>query len=68
MQENQKAKILIYSVAEALQIMKISRTKLYQEVAAGRLKIHKSGRTTLIKAASLKEWIANLTPVEPGKA
>ena len=36
------------------------RSKLYEEMAAGRLKARKLGRRTLIETAELRRWIENL--------
>ena len=44
------------------------RSKLYELAAAGRLKVFKSGRRTLISVASLDAHIASLPPAQIGKA
>lgn len=46
----------------------LSRTALYRELAAGRLKAVKAGRRTIILAESLRELIASLPPARFGKA
>jgi excisionase family DNA binding protein len=45
----------------------IGRTKIYQEINAGRLKAIKAGRRTLIMADSLNAWLAALPPVASQK-
>jgi excisionase family DNA binding protein len=36
----------------------ICRTKVYEEIGAGRLKIHKVGRKTLVSYADAEQWLA----------
>lgn len=55
-----------YSIEEALQLIHIGRTKLYEELNSGRLKAFKLGKRTLIKQASIEEWLDNL-PAYPVK-
>jgi excisionase family DNA binding protein len=38
---------------------------IYQEIQAGRLRARKLGRRTLILAADLSAWLANLPLVKP---
>lgn len=38
----------------------IGRSKFYQEVQEGRLKLHKVGRKSVVTLASAEAWIANL--------
>jgi excisionase family DNA binding protein len=51
---------IVYTIPEAIQAAKISRTRLYQEIGAGRLKIIKSGRRTLISEWALRAWLERL--------
>jgi excisionase family DNA binding protein len=48
------------SVNEACASLSISRSKLYEEVAAGRLKALKAGSRTLIPIASCDAWLNSL--------
>jgi excisionase family DNA binding protein len=48
------------SVNEACASLSISRSKLYEEVAAGRLKALKAGSRTLIPVASRDAWLNSL--------
>lgn len=50
----------IYSVPETLALLKIGRTKFYEEVAAGRIHAVKSGHRTLIPAQTITDWISAL--------
>lgn len=54
----------LYSVSEVLSLLKIGRTLFYREVAAGRIEIVKSGKRSLVKARSIKNWIDSL-PTQP---
>ena len=47
-------------VREACVSLSISRSKLYEEVAAGRLRALKSGARTLIPMASIDAWLNSL--------
>jgi excisionase family DNA binding protein len=51
---------LAYSVEEALSLLSIGRNKLYAEAKAGRLKLRKSGRRTLVLADDLRAYISSL--------
>jgi excisionase family DNA binding protein len=47
-------------VKEACASLSISRSKLYEEVAAGRLKALKAGSRTLIPTTSIDDWLKSL--------
>ena len=51
---------LAYTIAEAVKATGITRTRLYEELKAGRLTAKKSGRRTLILRASIETWLENL--------
>lgn len=51
-------------VSEACASLSISRSKLYEELAAGRLKAFKCGSRTLIPTAEIKAWLDGL-PQKP---
>ncbi len=51
---------LTYTVTQACEAVNTSRSLLYQEIQAGRLRILKLGRKTLITDAALREWVALL--------
>lgn len=50
-----------FTVNEFLIWARISRTKFYQEVAAGKIPIRKLGKKTLIKRADAENWLDGLT-------
>ena len=49
-----------YSIQDACAALSISRSKLYVELAAGRLRGRKAGSRTLIPAKSIDDWLNNL--------
>ena len=52
---------LALSIPEVLARIPIRRTRLYEELREGRLRHKKVGSRTLILAADLDAWLANLT-------
>ena len=50
-----------YRVEETRQMLSISRTKLYEEIAAGRIRALKCGRRTLIPASEITAWLDGLS-------
>ena len=51
---------LAYSIREAVEAGAGSRTKLYEAIAAGTLKARKRGRSTVILAADLAQYLESL--------
>ena len=54
----------VLSVNEFLRFANIGRTKLYQEIAAGRLTVRKIGRKTVIAVSDAYTWVDSLPTVE----
>lgn len=52
------AKRLAHTIPQACEIANLGRTKLYEEIAASRLRIVKFGRRTLIRDEELRRWLA----------
>lgn len=50
----------LYTIAEFLILYAISRTSLYREVSAGRLRLTKRGRRSLIARQDADAWLENL--------
>lgn len=50
----------LFTVHEAMKILALSRTVIYEQLRNGRLRYVKQGRATRITAAALKEYIALL--------
>ena len=57
---------LAYTVKEALEAIGIGHSKLYEEIAAGRLKARKLGARTLILKTDLQAWLDALPEVKVG--
>jgi excisionase family DNA binding protein len=51
---------LSYSIPEAVQITGICRSRLYQEIGQGRLRMIKCGRRSAILADDLRQWLHTL--------
>lgn len=50
-----------YSILETCQTTSLGRSRIYQEIAAGKLAIVKVGRRTLITAEALRAWLKGLS-------
>ncbi len=55
-----KTDVIACDLDEASRIIGIGKTKLYEEINAGRLKAKKFGRRTLIPIQALQDWFENL--------
>ena len=53
---------LLYTPAEACRILNMSRSKLYQEMSAGRLGWVNNGRRRFIHKGELERYASALTP------
>jgi len=51
---------LAVSIPEAIRLTGISRSSLYREIEAGRLRSCKAGKRRLIPTTALSEWLAAL--------
>lgn len=61
-------KPIALSIDEASKILSIGRTKIYEELAAGRLVGKKIGAKTIITADSIENWLTQLDDYKPQKA
>jgi hypothetical protein len=59
---------LAYSVPALAESADISRSKIYEEMEAGRLKAKKFGSRTLILGDEAKRWLDSLPDFQPGAA
>jgi excisionase family DNA binding protein len=50
----------LYKVPEAMWLLSMSRSVLYEQMRAGRLKFVKLGRATLIPAVAITEYVEML--------
>lgn len=50
----------LYRVPQAMRLLKLSRTVIYEQMRAGRLRSVRQGRARLIPAAAIRDYIALL--------
>ncbi|WP_406854674.1 helix-turn-helix domain-containing protein [Alsobacter sp. KACC 23698] len=56
------------SVPDAVRTSGVSRSKLYEALAAGELRAKKYGRRTIILRDELKAWLASFPDLTPSKS
>lgn len=50
----------LYRVADAMRLLNISRTVIYEQIRSGRLRSVRQGRSRLISAEAIRDYIALL--------
>jgi excisionase family DNA binding protein len=55
---------LAVSVDQAAKMLGCGRTKIWQEISAGRLKAKKFGHRVLVRIVDAQEWLANLPEIQ----
>jgi len=58
----------LYKVPEAMSLLSLSRTVIYELMRAGRLRSVRQGRTRLIPASAIAEYVALLESESLGRA
>jgi excisionase family DNA binding protein len=58
---------IAYTIRAAVWASGLSRSRIYELIAAGRIEARKEGRRTLIMAASLQRYLETLPTVQPRK-
>ena len=58
--DSQLNKPLAYSVEQALDIVPVSRTRLYAAIGSGELRTFKDGRRRLVSVTALEDFVALL--------
>lgn len=53
-----------YTIDEVCALVSLGRTRLYEEIGAGRLRVRKVGRKSLILAQDVDAWLENLADYE----
>lgn len=48
---------LVHTIPQAAEATQTGKTRLYSEIAAGRLRVVKVGRKTLIRDEELRRWL-----------
>lgn len=56
----QQIKPLAYTVEQALEIVPVSRTRLYAAMGTGELRTFKDGRRRLVSAKALEDFVIQL--------
>jgi excisionase family DNA binding protein len=56
---------LSFTIAEAVTATGLGRSRLYEEIKNGRLRIVKAGRRTLVLYHDLEKWLASLPAGSP---
>jgi hypothetical protein len=59
---------LLYKVADAVGLLRMSRAFIYQQIKEGRLRTVKQGGATFITAGALAEYVALLEREAEGRA
>ncbi len=59
---------LAYSVDDAAALVSVGTRTIYREIAAGRLRIAKLGKRTLVPAEALNDWLAAATKAAKSRA
>jgi len=52
-----RTEVLLYKVTDAARVLNMSRTVIFEQLRAGRLRSVKQGRTRLIPATALQEYV-----------
>jgi len=56
---------LAYTVSEACAAARIGRTRFYEAVRSGALRVRKHGKRTLVLCEDLRQWLESLPAIEP---
>ena len=59
---------LAYSILDVARLLGVGRSTVYAEIAAGRLKIRKVGRRSLVFAEELQRFVAELPSPTSGNS
>jgi excisionase family DNA binding protein len=51
---------LAVTIPQACRLTGLARSSIYREIGAGRIRIAKAGKRTLVPLASLRAWLASL--------
>jgi hypothetical protein len=50
----------LYKIRDAMQVLRMSRSAIYEQIQAGRIRTVKQGRAAFITAAAITDYIALL--------
>jgi hypothetical protein len=65
-QRRRRSDRLAYSIERLAKMTDLSRSSLYEEIAAGRLVARKSGRRTIVTRRDAIRWLRSLGQMRPG--
>jgi excisionase family DNA binding protein len=51
---------LLYKIPDAMRLLSMSRSVIYEQIRAGRLRVVKQGRATLVPASAITDYITLL--------
>jgi excisionase family DNA binding protein len=51
---------LLYKIPDAMRLLSLSRSVIYEQIRVGRLRVVKQGRATLVPASAITDYIALL--------
>lgn len=54
---------VVYSISEVLELVGISRSKFYQVINSGQIKVRKIGNRSIILADDLDVWLKSLPSI-----
>ncbi|WP_426505416.1 helix-turn-helix domain-containing protein [Dactylosporangium sp. McL0621] len=58
----------LYRIAEAMELLSLSRTVIYEQIRAGRLRTVTQGRTRLVPSGAIADYVALLERESLGRA
>lgn len=56
----QQLDLQLYKVTDAMRVLNLSRTVIFEQLRSGRLRSVKQGRTRLIPASAIRDYVALL--------
>lgn len=59
---------VLYRVPEAMELLSMSRTVIYEQIRAGRLRTVHQGRARLVPASAIADYVALLERESTGRA
>ena len=62
------AATIAYTINDAVKASGLSRSRIYEEMRAGRIEARKAGRRTLVVANSLAAFVASLPTISTNRA
>jgi excisionase family DNA binding protein len=67
-ERERRARQRAFSIREFEQAFRLGRTKIYEEIKAGRLRARKVGKRTIITDEDAEEWLERLPSLSSGNS